>query len=374
LNVLFVIPTLGHGGAQKVVVELCNDIVRESAIGAAKSDGTMGQISQLHLLTFADEAAVPSFYHPPEEVMVSSVSAYSNKKPHPIRFLLIPAQIRKFIKKHEIDVVISFMDIANFMVLVGSVRSRARTIVSERQDTRYYKFPELRRLLRFFLYRSADKVVVQTDIVHRQMPKSADVVVIPNACPEYESEALQGAPVNNVYKAITVGRLEKQKNIGFLIKASSRMFKNRDDWILEIYGTGSMRDELQSLIEQYSLSKHVFLRGACVDIESRLCDSHLFLFPSLYEGFPNALAEAISAGLPVVGFSDVSGVCELIEHDKNGFLIARNGGDVRGFADAAASLMDSNSLRAEMGRHSRKISSRFRRQCVFKKWWQVISS
>ena len=370
LNVLFVIPSLGHGGAQKVLVNLCGNLLQKHVLPPGTGAAVQFNIT---ILTFADEQAIPCFYKPPEGVTLVTTNTYRKYRPRLGRALILPLQLRLAIKNLKADVVVSFLDIANFPVILSAVLLPVRVIVSERQDTTHYSFAKVRKVLRSFLYPRADCVVVQTNLIRDQMPLSANVKVIPNACPQFKKAAKPAVATNGVYRAVAVGRLENQKNIEFLVRACSSIFSGCDNWILDIYGSGSLQAALEKQIEDANLANYVFLRGATTDIETVLSDSNLFLFPSLYEGFPNALAEAASAGLPAVAFDDVSGVPELINDGKNGVLLRRQNTSEIDFANVVVSLMKKHELRSEMGTESKKISDRYLPNSIHNEWCIVIA-
>jgi glycosyltransferase involved in cell wall biosynthesis len=114
-----------------------------------------------------------------------------------------------------------------------------------------------------------------------------------------------------------------------------------------IFGSGLERTNLETLIRRHGLQQRVFLPGVVKDIYRELADSHLMAFPSAYEGFPNALAEALATGLPAVGREGVSGVEDLIVDGKTGVLVPGDNPDL--LAAALARLMDDPRRRRELG-------------------------
>lgn len=90
-----------------------------------------------------------------------------------------------------------------------------------------------------------------------------------------------------------------------------------------IYGKAEISNqdyekELRRLISELHLDSRVFLCGTTSNVMSVLCEADIFAFPSAYEGFPLALTEAMSIGLPSVGFRSANAVNELIHHNVNG--------------------------------------------------------
>jgi glycosyltransferase involved in cell wall biosynthesis len=95
-------------------------------------------------------------------------------------------------------------------------------------------------------------------------------------------------------------------------------------------------------------------------------------FPSLYEGFPNALAEGLAVGLPAVGYRGVSGVEDLIIHGTTGLLVEQEAG-VDGLARALAALMSEPDLRAILGKSARRHVSRWSPEIIFAEWDGVLA-
>ncbi|MDD5301905.1 MAG: glycosyltransferase [Elusimicrobia bacterium] len=115
-----------------------------------------------------------------------------------------------------------------------------------------------------------------------------------------------------------VGRLDKQKGFSTLIEAMSRLKKT--DLRCVILGEGPERARLEALIRKHELEKHVWLYGERADIVTWLSAFDVACLPSLWEGLPNTLLEAMALGLPVVA-SAVDGVPEVVENGKTGVLV-----------------------------------------------------
>jgi len=115
-----------------------------------------------------------------------------------------------------------------------------------------------------------------------------------------------------------VGRLDKQKGFGTLIEAMSRLKKT--DLRCVILGEGPERAHLEELIRRHHLEKQVWLYGERPDIVTWLSAFDIHCLPSLWEGLPNTLLEAMALGLPVVA-SGVDGVPEVVENGKTGILV-----------------------------------------------------
>ncbi len=115
-----------------------------------------------------------------------------------------------------------------------------------------------------------------------------------------------------------VGRLDKQKGFAVLIEAMSRLKKT--DLRCVILGEGPERPRLEALIREHHLENQVWLYGERTDIVTWLSAFDIHCLPSLWEGLPNTLLEAMALGLPVVA-SSVDGVPEVVENGKTGVLV-----------------------------------------------------
>lgn len=141
-----------------------------------------------------------------------------------------------------------------------------------------------------------------------------------------------------------VGRLDKQKGFATLIEAMSRLKKT--DLRCVIIGEGPERARLEALIRKHELETRVWLYGERTDIAGWLSAFDVSCLPSLWEGLPNTLLEAMALGLPVVA-SGVDGVPEVVENGKTGVLVPP--ASPAALAKALKDLADHPERRAALG-------------------------
>lgn len=118
---------------------------------------------------------------------------------------------------------------------------------------------------------------------------------------------------------LTVGRLDAQKGYSNLVSAIPYLLKEFPELRFVWVGEGSQRDMLLESLKERGVEKEVLFLGYRSDIPKLLTAADLFVFPSLYEGHPSALMEAMAHGLPIVA-SDASGVPEVIKNKVQGLL------------------------------------------------------
>jgi glycosyltransferase involved in cell wall biosynthesis len=148
---------------------------------------------------------------------------------------------------------------------------------------------------------------------------------------------------------LSMGRLDKQKDHGTLIEAVAGL-KGSLKPRCAIVGEGPRRDRLRAQVARLGLGRVVQLPGERADVRAWLCASDIFVLPSLWEGLPNALLEAMALGLPVVA-SGVDGVLEAVTDGEDGMLVAPGRAGV--LSEVLARLMADPELRRRLGHAAR---------------------
>ena len=201
---------------------------------------------------------------------------------------------------------------------------------------------------------------------------NAKTVVIGNAIPQYEEQA-DLMVEKEQYKILFLGRLSKNhKRPHLLIEAFAKIADKFPNWIVELWGAEDGKayyKELQLMIKKYGLEKRVFLKGATKNVAAVLKEGDIFAFPSAYEGFGLSLGEAMSMGLPAVGYRNCSAVNELIQDGRTGFLYTDNSID---FSQKLCILMEDKQLRAKMGAEARLAMKVYAPNVVWDSWDSLL--
>lgn len=142
---------------------------------------------------------------------------------------------------------------------------------------------------------------------------------------------------------MSAGRLEPQKNYPLMIKAFAQIHKHFPEATLDIYGSGSQKVSIENLINIYGLIDAVKLYEFSDNLSSIYKEHSVFLFTTKYEGFPNALAEAMANGLVCFSTFFKSGCQDLLINDITGYVSKNN--DAESFADLVTTkLVDTNKM------------------------------
>ena len=213
----------------------------------------------------------------------------------------------------------------------------------------------------------ADCVTVQLDSYLEKYPANLRdrIVSIPNPVQPISNPTFPNEDTNPPKRILHVGRLSHQKNQTFLVKAFALIAKENPDWLLTLVGEGEKRTEIEKLINDLGLDEQVELVGAVTDVDDWYRNSAFLAFPSLWEGFPNALVEAFRQGLPAVGFEQTAGVNELLRHKGTGLLTTA---DEMSFASAMQTLIDDLAFRQRAGRNAQASVLPYEPEAIFQQW------
>ncbi|CAO5675685.1 MAG: GalNAc-alpha-(1-_4)-GalNAc-alpha-(1-_3)-diNAcBac-PP-undecaprenol alpha-1,4-N-acetyl-D-galactosaminyltransferase [Holosporales bacterium] len=358
MRLTLIISSLDAGGAERVLTSLANYWQQQG--------------HDVTLVTFEPNNKIP-FYDVGSKINLVQLNCIDQTTHTSLitRFLSIFKRLHKvryaFITSKP-DVVVSFVDITNILTLIASFNLKIPVIVSERTNPHFYKIPILYNTLRSIFYPKAKAVVVQTESALKYFVGLPNTKIIPNLIIQKNSGINFNRPFNSV---IGVGRLCKNKDFPTLIKAFYKVQQNHQNLILTIFGEGPDRKNLEDLIRSLSLEEKVFLPGKVKNIEDQLLKADLFVFPSLYEGFPNALSEAMAVGLPIIA-SDCSGNIDLINDKINGRVFFKKDQDQ--LANIMEELINNQDQRKSLGLNSKKSVEQYAPEIIFKMWDDLLSN
>jgi glycosyltransferase involved in cell wall biosynthesis len=143
-----------------------------------------------------------------------------------------------------------------------------------------------------------------------------------------------------------VGRLAEQKDIGCFLQAAHEVLASGATIQFVLVGEGHLEGMARQRVVSLGLEDHVLLTGFRTDIPQVLAALDVFVLPSLYEGMPYTLMEAMAAGRAVVA-TDVAGNRDLVRHGETGLLVPP--GQARGLASAILHLVSAPDVRARLG-------------------------
>lgn len=211
-----------------------------------------------------------------------------------------------------------------------------------------------------------DRLIILSEKERYCWPKDVKVEVIPNAC---FFELSTRAKLNSKI-AIAVGRFEYEKNFLELIDIWAEIVKLHGEWVLEIYGDGWMKPQMEKRIQSLGIQDSVLIFPSTMQIMDKYMKSSIYLMTSHYEGLPMVLLEAQAVGLPIVSYSCPSGPSDIITDLHDGFLI--ESGRKNEFIERVSTLMDDPILLREMGNNAINSAKRFSIDRIMTRWEKVF--
>jgi GalNAc-alpha-(1->4)-GalNAc-alpha-(1->3)-diNAcBac-PP-undecaprenol alpha-1,4-N-acetyl-D-galactosaminyltransferase len=278
-------------------------------------------------------------------------------------------RIRKEVKKFNPESVLAFNKLYAALTVLALAGTKYPVYISERSSPLYKWKASLRILMRvIFSVLPPTGVIAQTQQAaayqRKYYNRSSSIHVIPNALRPINEYSISKEDV-----VIAVGRLnDRLKGFDRLIR-SFALLKNKS-WKLLFAGDTRGADHLKVIVEELNLSDRVIFYGKVSDIDRIYRMGKIFVIPSRSEGFPNALCEAMAAGLPCISYDFIAGPAEIIDPNINGVLVPE--GDIKGLALAIDALIENPVMRDSLSREAVKIVHKLNETVIANEFLDVI--
>ena len=269
------------------------------------------------------------------------------------------ARFASWCRAHHIRVVLASDFYANVFALPGAALAGVPVRIGSRRDVfipeRTPAQQRLQRLAYVFAHRVVANSTAAAERLIEEGVADSRVAQIGNGIDLDRFPAVASPARRRVIT--TVANLRPGKGHDVLLRAAARLVRRIPDARVRIVGDGSRRAELERDAAALRISAQVEFLGHRADVPAVLSASDIFAFPSFMEASPNALLEAMAAGLPIVA-TRVGGIPEIIEHERNGLLVPP--GDERALAAALARLIERPALAARLADQARRdVASHF---------------
>ena len=173
-------------------------------------------------------------------------------------------------------------------------------------------------------------------------------------------------------QVLMVGRYNDAKGYDYLINAWAIVHLRHPDWILNVYGSGELYDQIVKWISVKHLEKTIILHEPTSGIIEKYIESSICVLSSRYEGFSLVIVEAMSCGVPCVSFDSPHGPRNIIRNGEDGIIVEYL--NSQALADGICCLMENVKLRKEFGLNARKNITRFSKDVVMKQWDELYKS
>lgn len=323
MRIFIYISDFGPGGAERVCVNLANELVNRS--------------HEVHIITLNLNQDVYS------KLLDWRIEVHSLQASR-IRYAIFP--ILGLIRKKKVEKILIF---GNEMGIILSkfrhfklIKSKLVVRVLNNTEIKIDKEEQASQLVQNVLKKSfkdleqVDYVITQChameQMIKGQLNLEGKCKCIYNPVSKYLVENADAVKRTRAEhrKIGFIGRLVPQKNINDLLQAFALLCKQEHDVSLHIYGQGILKEKAIEIVNELKIGDKVFFEGVRDDMERVYGDLDMVVLSSNYEGMPNALIEAVSIGIPVVSYDCPIGPAEIIEDGVNGYLIPMY--DIEGLA------------------------------------------
>lgn len=302
-NILFIVRTMGLGGTENVVLQLCEILSgKVNKIIICSSGGVHEDMLQ--------KMGIKHY----------TIPDVASKKP--VDMIRSYSKIRWVIKNEQITIIHSHHRMAAFYARLTASKSVIK--VANAHNT----FSDKKGMTRF-AYRNT-KLIAVGEMVKRNLTEhfgisDGQICVIHNAVKPFNGEvtpitALKEAKKAGYVLVGNIGRLSEQKGMRYFIEAAEIVLKECPEARFYIVGDGEEKEFLQDSIEKKKLKDKVFLLGYRSDIQNVMAQLDFIVLSSLWEGLPLTPIEAYSVGKTVVGTA-VDGTPEIIRNEVDGYLV-----------------------------------------------------
>ena len=369
------------GGAERVALNLAGEFARKKADPDKMSDktdkngSTEHKKNNVYIISVAMSGVPDDLYDGnsdrySEDVEFLSIAPEMGSIT--LNFLRYKRRLKRILKEKNIDILMSITAGVVTLAIAAARGTKAKVIYCEHSNLENRTYGKKHVFRQHFGADHADAVVTLTKrdrgnfIRFFKTPKEK-LFAIPNWYTPYDKQVSYDSTSK---KIISVGRLEKVKGYEYTIECAERILKDNPDWEWDIYGDGTLREELQSMIDDRHIER-LTLKGNASDIRDRYPGYAFLVLTSLYEGFSLALLEAQVAGLPIVSFDCPTGPSEIVSNGVNGYVVTQF--DVDELTDKVQELISSPDMRVSFSEHAGDMLHRYEKKRVIRQWQRVFN-
>lgn len=288
-------------------------------------------------------------------------------------------KVAKYVRQYKPDVVISFLPSVNKTMCLAKMFFRAKLVVSERNNNTCITRSDK---VQFNLYRMADAIVPNSNsqgkFICNNFPFLCKKVhPIINFVDVNRFTPSETSAKNDTLRIVTVARYAQQKNVLTYLKAV-RMVKDMGlnvhfDWYGDKRHNVAYYEKIEKEYQQLDIADYLTLHDPNQKIEEEYRKADIFCLPSLFEGYPNVVAEAMSCELPIL-CSDVYENPYIVEEGVNGFLFDPKKPEA--IADTINKMANlTHEERLEMGKRNRQLClQRNTEEAFLKSYVELIES
>lgn len=357
-RLLFVIKdlALGGGGAERVLSGVASELAER---------GHEVTVASFH------SSSANDFYATSPRVTRLRLGLFQGEHTMSLVLLLRAIRrLRKLLDELNPELAIGFMYSAYVPLGIAAI-GRVPIISSEHSVNGFYESQGLRRFALPIGLRLAEASTAPSRSAQQTFSPSlaARMTVIPNPV-DFVPLPRQIMP-NARKRVLAVGRLRPEKRHDLLITAFAMIAKRFPGWELVLVGDGEERGNLEALAAAMGIADQVVFVGPVARVEEQYAAAELFVLPSSIESFALVVAEALRAGLPVIGMDDCPPLVDFVTDGQNGLVVSATN-PAENLAGALERLMTDEALRARLGARGPEAVAGFTLPEVAARWEALI--
>ena len=340
-NIMQVMPEFGLAGAETMCECLCNELIKKDNV-------------KLTVVSLYD-------FHSPitERMEAQGIDVVYLGKKSGMDFS-ITKKLTKLMRERKINVVHTHRYVMQYAIPAAS-RAKVPVRVHTVHSIATEEVDKLRRKFAKFFYKHkavkpvAISPIIKDTICEEYKIPASKIHMVYNGSDLSKAKPKNDYSVNEKFTFTHIGRLAPVKNQQLIIEAAEVLKNEGYDFRVNFIGGGSKEQEYKAEVEKRDLKDVVFFKGLQSNVHSFLTESDCFLLPSLYEGMPVTLIEAMATALPVIA-SRVGGIPDMIEDDKSGIIIDPKLDEL---VEAMKRVMENSDLRERLGKAAKEKSVEF---------------
>ena len=356
INILQVMPEFGLAGAETMCESLCYQCV-----SSGKYNVIVASLFTYHspITKRLEDAGINVIY-------------LGKKKGLDVSLVY---RLYKILREYNIEIVHTHRYVMQYAIpaaILAGVKCRIHTVhnIANKEVSKY------RRKLAHFFYKKCNVVpvsispLIQDTVIDEYHLTKEDTPVVYNGSDLSKCLVKTDYSNSEPFRFVHIGRFNPQKNHGIIIDAADMLVKEGYDFTIFLIGGEGDFDERKAEVCNRGLNHVIKFMGLQSNIYPYLYESDCFILPSLYEGMPVTLVEAMGCGMPIIA-SAVGGVPDMIEHEVSGLLIHPTAHEL---SEALKRLMNDRDLRETMGRNALEKSKQFSAEQMYEGYNNIYMS
>lgn len=352
MKVIQVIPSLNLAGAERICEALTLELKRK---------GNAVKIISFYSLSTPITNAL---------IQVGVEILFLNKKPG--FDISVIKKLIDILKKERPDVVHSHLDAVKYVMIavkktnipihvhtVHNVAEKELDFIGRILVRRFYKSHQI---IPVALSKLIQESIVKT---YKILPENVPIVIngidLSNCLPKHDYR------FGNTIKILHIGRFSEQKNHKGLIDAFKIFHTTKSNSVLELIGEGHLMDEIRKYVYANHLDDAVIFLGAKSNVFQDINEADIFVYPSLYEGIPVTLIEAMGTGIPIIA-TNVGGISDILINDENALLTDVDSQEI---AMKMIMLAECIQLRERLGQNAYNCSRKFSSEEMTKQYIKI---